>query len=354
VNYVEWLRVRGCLKWTAIVLAVCVALVLFARFSFLDIRPHMAGFSGVFIADKDLAEFERTSIETHSTLPDGTSRTVLDNPGMGIRVTIDDHGYWGKHVEIFEKRPPHGVVSKKISFGDIHAQRIMLPQGSLVKIDEGALVPEDLNYYFVFAALAAMIVATVLGAPFARENEGHLETAFTKPISRTQLALQTVGADLGGIAVAWVMTVVFLIIGHTIFEAPNYVYGPTDTVAIAIGLLAAFAWYALLNAATASLKRAYGAVLGIAWPVALGIGGLSHAPLGDTPIAALVHWITSTLNWVFPTKYLHFNFIVGMGSESHRAAAAASMSPEANIAILAVLALVYGALAIYQWRRVEA
>lgn len=72
MNYVEWLRVRGCLKWTAIVLAVCIGLVLFARFSYLDIRPHAAGFSGIFIADKDLATFERDSRQTQSKLPDGT------------------------------------------------------------------------------------------------------------------------------------------------------------------------------------------------------------------------------------------------------------------------------------------
>lgn len=354
MNYVEWLRVRGCLKWTAIVLVACVALVLFGRFTYLDIRPHKAGFSRIFIDDKDLSNFERTSNETDVTLPDGTSRTVLDNPAMGIRVTIDDHGYWGKHVELFERTTPKGRHHAKINFGDIHAERIILPQGSLVKIDEGSLVPEDLNYYFAFAALAAIIVATILGAPFARENEGHLELALTKPISRVNLALQTIVADFSGIAAAWAMTVVFLIIGHTIFEAPNYVFGPTDTQAIAVGLLCSFAWYMLLNAATASMKRSYGAVIGVAWPVALGIAGIAQAPLGSSPLAQLVHWLGSALLWLFPTSYLHFSFILGMSSDAHRASEIASMPPQTGLSILVVLALVYGALAIYQWKRVEA
>ena len=354
MSYVEWLRVRGCLIRTAIVLAVGVALVLFGRFTYLDIRPHAAGFSGIFIDDKDLPDFERSSNETQTKLPDGVVRTIIDNPAKGIRITIDDHGYWGKHVELFEKTTPHGVHHTKINFGDIHAERIILPQGSLVKIDEGSLVPEDLSYYFTFAALVAMIVATILGAPFARENEGHLETAFTKPISRANLALQTIAADLVGIAAAWTMTVVFLIVGHTIFEAPNYVYGPTDTVAVTLGLLCAFAWYALLNAATASMKRAYGAVLGVAWPIALGIGGISQAQLGNSPLAEFVHWLASALLWIFPTSYLHLQFMLGMSSDLHRSAAIASMSLQTTLSILAVLALVYGALAIYQWRRVEA
>jgi hypothetical protein len=355
MNYVEWLRVRGCLKWTAIVLAVGVALVLFARFTYLDIRPHVAGFSQIYIDDKNLASFEQTSNETQTKLPDGTSRTVIDNPAMGIRVTIDDRGYWGKHVEIFEKTVPKGVHANRIDFGDIHGQRIIVPGGSIVKIDEGGGVPEDFNYYFLFATLVAMIVATILGAPFARENDGHLELALIKPIARINLALLTIGTDFAGIVAAFVMTVIFLIVGHTIFEAPNYTYGPTDTVVIAIGLLGAFSWYGLLNAATASMKRAYGTVLGIAWPIALGIGGIAHAELGDSPLAALVHTIGSALAWLFPTSYLHFSLVSGVGgSEAHRRALAASMAPQTDLVILAILALAYGALAVYQWQRVEA
>jgi len=351
MNYVEWRRVLGCLKWTAIVLIACVALVLFARFSYLDIRPHAAGFSQIYLNSKNLAEFERESSETQTTLSGGITRTTIDNAAMGIRVTIDDHGYWGKHVEIFEKTPPKYAHANKISFGDIHGERIMVPGGSIVRIDEGSLVPEDLGYYFVFACLAALIVATILGAPFARENEGHLELALTKPVSRVNLALQTIGADLAGITVAWAMTVVFLIIGHTIFEAPNFVFGPGDGMAAALGLLAAFGWYAMLNAATASMKRAYGGVLGVAWPVAIGIAGISHAPLGDGPLGRLVHGVAGALTKIFPTSYAHFTFMTGMGSEEHRRALAA---PQSDLIILAVLALVYGALAVYQWQRVEA
>lgn len=354
MNYVEWLRVRGCLKWTAIVLVAMVTLVLFARFTFLDVRPNAHGFSGIFIDEKDLADFERGANQTQTKLPDGTLRTVIENAATGTRITIDDHGYWGKHVELFQKTPPHGVHATKIDVGDIHAERVMVPGGSVVKIDEGSGAPEDLSYYFAFATLVALIVATILGAPFARENEGHLELTFTKPVSRTALALGTIAADVAGIAAAWVMTVIFMMIGHTIFEVPNYTYGSGDTIVLVIGLLGAFAWYALLNAATASMKRNYGGVLGTAWPIALGLGGITHAPLGDSPLAILIRAIGSALLWLFPTTYLHFTFISGMGSEVHRRAVTADVSPQTDLIVLACLALVYGAFAIYQWRRVEA
>jgi len=348
VNYAELLRVRGCLKWTAIVLVAGVALVLFGRFTYLDIRPNAPGFSGIYIDDKQLADVEHSSKQTQTKLADGTTRTVIDNARLGIRITIDDRGYWGKHVELLERKAPGGVHANTINFGDIHGQRVMLPDGSsVVKIDEGAAVPEDFNYYAVLATCVALIVATVLGAPFGRENDGHLEIAFTKPISRTRLALETIAVDVAGIVAAWVLTVAALVIGHTIFEAPNYVYGPTDTIAIGVGLLGAFAWYALLCAATASMKRAYGAVLGVAWPVAIGVHGIAVADIGYTPLAQAVQHVATWLSWIDPLAYLHFGPLFS--------AAHGSVSSLANaLPILAILALVYVALAVVQWQRVEA
>jgi len=348
--YAELLRVRGCLKWTAIVLVACVAVVLFGRFTYLDVRPNSPGFSGIYIDDKQIAQVARSSQQTQTKLPDGTVRTVVDNPRLGIRMTIDDRGYWGKHVELLERKAPDGVHANTIDFGDIHGRRVMLPDGSsVVKIDEGAAVPEDLNYYTVLATCVALIVATILGAPFGRENDGHLEIAFTKPISRTRLALETIATDLAGIVAAWVLTVAAMMIGHTIFEAPNYVYGPSDTVVIVVGLLGAFAWYGLLCAATASMKRSYGAILGVAWPIALGVHAIAEAHLGYAPLAQLVRAVATALSWLDPLAYLHFGSVFG---SAHADAAAGSLA--GNVPILAALALVYAALAIVLWRRVEA
>jgi hypothetical protein len=141
------------------------------------------------------------------------------------------------------------------------------------------------------------------------------------------------------------MTILFLFVGHTIFEAPNFVYGPTDTSAIALGLLGAFSWYALLNAATASMKRAYGAVLGVAWPICLGIHGISVAQIGDSPVAQLVHAVSSALSRIDPLSYLNTKRFFTIEPQS---------VITTDLLILAALALVYGALAIVQWQRVEA
>jgi hypothetical protein len=366
VTYVEWLRVRSCLKWTAIVLVLGVAFLLFGRFTYLDVRPNSPGFSGIYIDDKQLAQIEQRSTRTQSRLADGTVHSVINNPRLGVRITIDDRGYWGKHVEVFERNAPAGTHANEMNFGDIHGRRIMLPGGSsVVKIDEGAALPEDLNYYAVLAAFVALIVATVLGAPFGRENDGHLELALTKPVSRSRLALQTIGVDLAGILAAWVLTVAALLVGHTIFEAPNYVYGPTDTVVIVIGLLGAFAWYGILCAATASMKRNYGAVLGVAWPIALGIDGIAHADIGNSPLAQFVREIAEALSRINPISYLSFGTLFDSGvtvSSSATTIRAAGPGAAGNavaalandIPILAILLLVYAALAVWQWQRVEA
>lgn len=355
MTYVEWLRVRGCLKWTVIVLVVGIAVLLFARFTYLDIKPHGQAVSGVEIGKETLAQFERESTQTQSKLPDGTVRTVIYNPRQRIRVTIDDRGYWGKHVEIFERKAPAGVTARHLNFGDLHFQRVLLPSGSLVRIDLGPAAPEDFNYYFMLAALVALVAATVLGAPFARENDGHLESTLTKPISREWLAIKTVLLDLAGIVTAWIVTVAMMIVGHSIFEAPNYTYGPSDSSVLTVGLLSAFAWYAMLCAATASMKRSYGIVLGIAWPVAIGVAVLSRANVGGAPLAQLIHAIASALAWIDPLNYLHFGPVFTTNVTGASVTGGASTGYLVNDApIIAILALVYGALAIWQWRRVEA
>lgn len=357
MNYVEWLRVRGCLKWTAILLVVCEAILLFGRFSYLDIHPHSKMLSGIVIGDETFAQFEASSTETTSKLPDGTLRTVIDNAAHGIRITIDDRGYWGKHIEVFQKTPPRGAALESLNFGDVHFRRTLQRNGSLVTIDEGSALPEDLNYYFVLAGIVAMIVATVLGAPFARERDGHLEIALTKPISRWTFALQTAGADVAGIAAAWVMAVLFLIAGHTIFEAPNYVFGPTDWLAIGLGLAGALCWYAMLNAATASMSRAYGAVLGLAWPVALGIHSGAVANLGGSELGRFINAMCWTIGRIDPITYIRLGpifTITPMRGPLSPSEAAPLSSLSIDLSILAILAIVYGAFAMYQWQRVEA
>jgi hypothetical protein len=350
VTYVEWLRVGRCIKCTAIVLGVILFLLVVAEFSVLnfgsknaltEVDLHTAR------GDVNAALIMKGATTTHSMLPDGTKRTTIVNARQGVRVTIDDHGYRGKHIEVFERsvsRP-----SKLIGFGPVTLKRVAVPGGSMLAIDTNK--PEDLAYYAAIATFLALIVATVLGAPFARQNDGHLEIALTNPAPRTTLGLGAMVADMVGIAAAWLMTVAMLFIAHVVEYAPNYTYGPRDAEVILLGFAGLLAWYAMLCAATASMRRAYGVVLGISWPVAAVVAVLAKVDFGDSPMAQLVRWGVTPLSWIDPFTYLHFGPAFTVNG---RPAGSLAVSLQSELPALLILALVYVALAIVQWRRVEA
>jgi energy-converting hydrogenase Eha subunit A len=348
--YVEWLRVGRCLKCTAIVLGVILFLLVVAEFSVLnfgskntlsDVDLHTSH------GDVNAALIMKNATTTHSTLPDGTKRTTIVNSGHGIRVTIDDHGYRGKHIEVFERavsRP-----ARLVGFGPVTFKRVSVPGGSMLAIDTNK--PEDFAYYAAIATFLALIVATVLGAPFARQNDGHLEIALTNPAPRTTLGLGAMIADVTGIAAVWLMTVATLFIAHIVEYAPNYTYGPRDTEVIVLGFAGLLAWYAMLCASTASMRRSYGIVLGISWPVASLVAVLARVNLGGSPMAQLVHWLATPLSWIDPFNYLHFGPAFTVDG---RPAGSLAVSLQSELPALLILALVYVALAIVQWRRVEA
>jgi hypothetical protein len=248
--YVEWLRVRGTLKWTTIVLGILFVIACVAR------------------------------------------------------VTIPTH----HHME----------QNHEMSFG----------------------------YFIVFGGVVALFVATILGAPFARENDGHLEVALTKPVDRAALALMTIGADAAGIVAALAVGTLFGIGLHTIFFPPWITFHLVDAIAIVFGVVAPLAWYAMLAAATSSLRRGYGAILGIAWPVAAIVAGLSLVDPNDNSLAALIHGTFWTISRIDPLVYMHFE-----ASDMQMGTDAAWLS---RLTMLAILAAGYGIAAVAQWRRVEA
>jgi hypothetical protein len=350
VRYVEWLYAGRVLKWTAVALGIALLLLIIAEFAVLNfgskaalsqVDLHTAG------GDVNAAEILEGATTTHSILPDGANRTTIENARRGVRVTIDDRGYWGKHIEIFERavlRPSH-----TIAFGPVNVVRVRARGGSKVAIDTNK--PEDFAYYAAIATFVALIVATILGAPLARQNDGHLEIALTSPTSRTALGLGSMVVDAAAIAVTWVMTVLGLFIAHIVQNAPNYRYGPLDTLIVVLGLAGVLAWYAMLCAATASMKRSYGVVLGIAWPIAVVVAWLVKANLADSPMAQFLRWVATPLSWIDPLNYVHLGPAFTING---RPAGALDVSFNNELPALLILALIYVALAIVQWRRVEA
>jgi hypothetical protein len=341
MTYVEWLRVRGALKWTAIVLGVlflCAAGVRIYMFSKGDMLSYVTGL-----------ENDATSKVTRSVLPDGTKHIdVLDKTGQ-VHITIDDHGYAGEHIEIVDHSKSAASHHKDVTMGSLHVEALEDGNGERDVIDTNE--PEQFVFYAAIACFVSLIIATVLGAPFARENDGHLEVALTKPISRIALALETVGVDIVGIVAAWALTVVFLIACSALFQAPHITFGTNDLVGTLCGLVGSVAWYAILCAATTSMKRAYGIVLGLAWPFALIVLGLGKANLGNQPILVALHTACQWVGYILPFTYLHFGPAMTVDGKP---AGSLAFSAGVEGPVLAALAIAYVAVAIVQWRRVEA
>jgi hypothetical protein len=338
MTYVEWLRVRNMLRIAAIIFGALFLLVVVARFSFV----RSGGYEEMILR---MSQDPNTKV-IHSTLPDGTPRTIMDNAADQTHIVIDDHGYAGKHIVITEPAKQHNK-SDHVAVGSVHVEEQHNGSTTTTTIDTNGTT--DFSIYMAIASFVGLIAATVLGAPFARESDGHLEVALTKPVSRTRFALGVIGVDVVGLLAVMVMTIIFSIITQALIQIPHVRWGSDTLQVVAFAIVLPLSWYALLNAATASLKRGYGGVLGFAWPVCGFIALMSAAQLGDSSLAQVVHSIFWVLSRIDPLTYAHFQ-----GSASVNGATIQTLDFTSKLGILAVLTIIYGALAVFQWRRVEA
>ncbi|HTU82362.1 MAG TPA: hypothetical protein VMF61_09540 [Candidatus Acidoferrales bacterium] len=337
MDYVEWLRARCALKWTAIVLGAIVVLAAIARIAVWQTHDNVLSWA-------ESQERDPDAKRTETTLPDGTHRTEYVNARTGVRVTVLDRGWNGKEITVYD---PSGRNDRDVAVaGPVRVTELPHGRGSLISVRTDQ--PESFAHFFALGCFVALVVATCLGAPLARENDGHLETAFTKPIERSALALRIFAADAVAVVGTFAMGTVTAVVAQILFQRPNYVFGWSESVALAVALLGVLAWYAMLTGATASVRRGYGVIVGLAWPVALGVLGLASADsLGGNPILLALHQGARVLNVLNPLGYMHFGDDVGAGP-------AILTGLWVKIAVLAALLVAYGLAAIVQWRRVEA
>jgi ABC-type transport system involved in cytochrome c biogenesis permease component len=337
MNYVEWLRVRNALRVTAICLGVSIVIALVVRISI----------AAQFGSTHDIVNrlgAEKDTVTTHSVV-DGFARTTLTNAREHTVVVIEDQPDGSKVIQITE--PGHSNhATDVVRMGPVSVSTT--ESGGVEKTTIETNRPVPFGIYAGIAAVIALIIATVLGAPFAKENDGHLEIAFLKPVSRTANALAVVLADCVGILIAEVMTIVAFAIMQAFFEVPHFDFSGINSTAILLAIALPLSWYAFLNASTASLKRGAGAVVGLAWPAAFVSISLAGLNLGTSITGQTFHTIFWSISRIFPLTYIQFE---GHGSED-----LSTLGPKllATAGILTGLFLVYGALAVVQWRRVEA
>jgi hypothetical protein len=341
--YVEWLRVRGCLRWCGIVLGILFLIGVVFRIAIIGLEHDVVGLAANMRSDPGAKVAE-------TTLPDGTHRVVIDDPVKQAHVIIDDRGALGKHIEILDRSRSGRFNDISGSMQSMRVKTLPHNGGTLTVAETGGST--TFSAFVIHGLILALIVATVLGAPFARENDGHLEISLTKPVARETLALQTFGADVVGIVASFVGGLVFAIAIRALFELPHITVSSFDLLALGIAIVAPIAWYAMLAAATASIKRGYGAILGFAWPVAVIVVLLSLIPPNGNGLETLIHGVAWLLSWIDPLTYMHFGShhvvtVVGQPSLVY-------YNGWYQVAALVVLVAIYAMLAIIQWRRVEA
>ena len=339
MGYVEWLRVRNCLRVVAIVMAVFIVIVGVVRVAYWKELSSNDAFISQLKTDPG------TKV-TNTTLPDGTPRITIFDPSEQTTVTVDGVGM-NRTVTIQEhaNHPRHdGAV-----MGNTHTNEVGNIRTTVISTDG----PVPVWGFFAFGALASMIVATILGAPFARENDGHLEIAAMRPQPRYMLALQTVGVDILGIILTNAVTFVGLTIMLTIMIGiPHYKVDASTLPAILLSIFAPAAWYGFIAAATSSLKRGYTAIIGFAWPVAGLVVLFGMVAWPDSVLGNLMHNVFSNVMWIDPLAYLHFGSNMRVDDTTGDLINSAVLYR--NILMESILFLIYSALAVVQWQRVEA
>ena len=337
--YVELLRVLRGLRVVGIILGLLLLGAIVLRLIFWHEGSPERWISS--------AERSPTAHVTRTSLPDGTERTIIDDPQKHTHIVVDDRGYKGKHATILEpaETARHQHEQSHMSMGSISVDESH--HNGLSRVDFESNNSVDIGNLFFAALPLALIFATLVGCVLARENEGHLELAWTKPVSREAYALGSIGVDLVGIVATVVGSVIVFMAATALFELPLFYANGESVMNVLIALLTPMAWYAMLTAASASLKRGFGAVCGAAWPVAvilpLLILAFSHHV--DSVSRAVVA-IMRTIDTLNPLIYV--------GGLSKGDVGLVHGSLATDIIASFVLTVIYVALAVLQWRRVEA
>jgi hypothetical protein len=193
-----------------------------------------------------------------------------------------------------------------------------------------------------FAMVFASIYASSLGSSLNRENPMR-DISWTKPISRSRLALQYIVTDIAAIALVFALTMVAVFVGILRLQlVPDLETGSIPYIALGLGV--AVMWYALIQLLTFWLPPSARSAGGILWPVAFVAIALTKVPgpLGEAARA---------LDVINPIAYMD-----GMISDSSGARQASlwQLPVEDRALIVWLFAALFCAIVIALWPKKEA
>ena len=200
--------------------------------------------------------------------------------------------------------------------------------GGTTRIAAGVAIP--VGVLATIGAFLAAIYASSIGTSLNRESLTR-DISWTKPVSRTVLAIRFIGIDLAGVVIAYAVALVliYLALAYMHIAVAADAHAPAQLL---LGCGVGAMWYGLLQLLTCGFGNGARAMAGILWPIALVCQGL--ASLGGT-IGQTIRAI-DVLN---PLTYL---------------SSIANAGAEAALGIVWLFALVFCALAVVIWPRREA
>ena len=343
--YAEYLRGMRALRIIAIILGIVLAIaIVFRLWALSEHNPESIAAA---------LQSSPTAHVTTKTLADGMVETIVDDPVRHVHAVIGRRGQsFRMNATMPSSTAPsnHGYIS--IGNSDLSRNRKTGMTHIVVSNDMSAHI--SVAILFAIAEVFALITATMLGGALAKENDGHLEIAWTKPVSRERLALASIGVDMAAILVSQIAAVLLILLVCAMFIMPTFHTDALTLPDVILTLLGPLAWYACLTAFSASLKRGLGMVVGLGWLAALAIPAIEQATANlSSDIGIAIHGAFKALTYIDPIQYVHIALHGSAGSAGMQ-----SMSPTSPLGVSVVLVLIltiaYVGAAVLQWRRVEA
>jgi hypothetical protein len=278
----------------------------------------------------------------------------VDDPVKHIHAVSVVHGTH-MHIDIFEPSKSRKSETDRVNAGPVSINDITGKNGiEHTIINTGTPGPLPIDFLFLSSLLLGLVVASMLGGVLSKENDEHLELAWTKPVSRESYAVSAFAVDIVTIVIAQILWAIMALLCVLLFFVPQLTFDSDSALHIGLAFLAPIAWYAALTGWSASLKRGPGLVIGLGWLFGSIVPGIAAALTGAThPLLVAIRSVLLGFTYIDPLVYVHvqgsngFQLSTTGGGPFHPTASAAC-------AALALLTIFYLALALAQWRRVEA
>lgn len=357
--YVEYLRAMRTLRIVAILLGLMLVAALLLRLSWgapgrppATVRDYYAQL-----------EHSPTAHVVRKRLANGIARTIVDDPKQEVYAIIDRRGssvvgFTFAHTrEAAEDRLAHhrsrttvepNAITMDVTTTTTTEATTTTSRATATTAGRSApwaFMAVHLDALLDMTVPMGLLVATLLAGPLSKENHGHLEVAWTKPVSRERYGSAAVLVDVLTLIAAQAATAIVLLVAASFWAFPDFGFTGGDTVPAALALAGPIAWYAWLTALSASLKRGPGIALGAGWVVAIvvpWIAAVTHD--ASTAVGRSVHALFDAISYLIPLSYVWGR--VDMNDPARAAAI--------GLAALVALSAVCLALAFAQWRRLEA